>query len=181
VVTLYFVLLALTAVERVVEMVVSLSNARWSFARGGRELGREHFPTMVALHSAFLLGCAVEPVLRGRTTLAAVWPVALVVAVGCQTLRWWCIWTLGRQWNTRVIVVPGLERVASGPYRWLRHPNYLAVVLEGVALPAVSGAWTTAVVFSIANAFLLRTRLLTENRALDLLGQGGLHEAGTSS
>ncbi len=177
----YYVLLALTAAERLLEMIVSTTNAKWSFARGGREVGREHFPVMVALHTAFLVGCAVEPWLRGRTTLSGIWPLALPVAIGCQVLRWWCITTLGRQWNTRVIVVPGLKRVTSGPYRWLPHPNYLAVVLEGIALPAVSGAWLTATVFTIANAFLLRTRLLSENRALHLLGQGGLHEAGTGS
>jgi methyltransferase len=175
-VTLYYALLALTAAERLFEMAVSASNAKWSFAKGGREVGRGHFPVMVLLHTAFLLGCALEPWLRGRTTLPHGWQLAFAVAIGCQALRWWCIATLGRQWNTRVIVVPGLKRVASGPYRFLRHPNYLAVALEGIALPAVSGAWVTAAVFTIVNAFLLRTRLTTENRALDLLG-GGLREA----
>ena len=81
-------------------------------------------------------------------------------------LRWWCITTLGRQWNTRVVVVPGAARVAGGPYRFIPHPNYAAVVLEGAALPLVGGAWITALVFSMANAALLRTRIRVEDEAL---------------
>jgi methyltransferase len=169
VVKLYFVLVAMTALERLAEIVVSTSNARWSLARGGRETGRGHFPAMVALHTAFLVGCVVEPVLRGRTSLPAIAPLALAVAIACQALRWWCIATLGRQWNTRVIVVAGLPRISTGPYRWLRHPNYVAVAVEGIALPAVSGAWITAGVFTLANALLLWTRLRAENRALEAL------------
>jgi methyltransferase len=88
------------------------------------------------------------------------------VVLASQTLRWWCIVTLGPQWNTRVIVVPGATRVATGPYRWLSHPNYVAVVAEGIALPLVHTAWLTAVVFTALNALLLRTRLRVENAAL---------------
>ena len=86
-----------------------------------------------------------------------------------QALRWWCIATLGPRWNTRVIVVPGLAPVRSGPYRWLSHPNYVAVVAEGVALPLVHASWVTALVFTIANAGLLAVRLRAENAALATL------------
>jgi methyltransferase len=81
-------------------------------------------------------------------------------------LRWWCITVLGHQWNTRVIVVPGLARIERGPYRWMRHPNYVAVVLEGIALPLVHSSWITAVAFTVLNAFLLRRRIRVENQAL---------------
>ena len=93
----------------------------------------------------------------------------LVLVVAAQGLRWWCIATLGRRWNTRVIVVPGLAPVTGGPYRLLRHPNYVAVVVEGVALPMVHGAWITAVVFTVANAALLRVRIRAEDAALATL------------
>ena len=79
------------------------------------------------------------------------WPM-LALVLASQALRWWCIATLGRRWNTRVIVVPGLPLVTGGPYRWLRHPNYVAVVVEGVALPLVHAAWVTALVFTVLNA-----------------------------
>jgi methyltransferase len=88
------------------------------------------------------------------------------VVVLAQALRWWCITVLGPRWNTRVIVVPGLPLVERGPYRWLRHPNYVAVVLEGVALPLVHSAWITAVAFTVVNAGLLRVRISSENAAL---------------
>lgn len=176
--TVYYALLAFTVAERLAEMALSRANAAWSFARGGREQGGGHFPVMVVLHAAFLAACAVEPLALHRQPAPALTAVAVVVALGCQALRWCCIATLGRQWNTRVIVVPGLARVTGGPYRWIRHPNYLAVVVEGVALPAAGGAWITAVVFTLANAWLLRTRIATENRALGLLQQGEVGETG---
>jgi methyltransferase len=89
--------------------------------------------------------------------------------VASQALRWWCIATLGRRWNTRVIVVPGLAPVTSGPYRFLAHPNYVAVVVEGIALPLVHEAWLTALVFTGANAALLTVRIRAENAALRTL------------
>lgn len=171
--TLFWVVLGLTAVERLAELVVSARNARWSFERGGVESGRGHFPAMVALHSALLVGCAVEVVVADRPFVPWLgWP-ALVLVVVSQVLRWWCIGVLGRRWNTRVIVVPGLPLVDRGPYRWLRHPNYVVVVLEGLALPLVHSAWLTAVVFTVLNAvLLLRFRIPAEERALSGVTQG---------
>jgi methyltransferase len=90
----------------------------------------------------------------------------LALVVASQALRWWCIATLGHQWNTRVIVVPGLPLVSAGPYRWLRHPNYVAVVVEVAALPLVHTAWVTALVFTLANAAVLAVRIPVEERAL---------------
>ena len=164
--TAYLVLIAATACERLVEMVLSKRNARWSFDQGGVEHGRGHFPFMVALHTAFLFGCALEVWALDRPFLPRLgWP-ALTLAIGCQGLRWWCIATLGRRWNTRVIVVPGLEPIRRGPYQWLAHPNYVAVVTEGLALPLVHTAWITAIAFTVLNAMLLRTRIRCENAAL---------------
>lgn len=163
--TLFYVVLGLTALERAVELVVAQRNARWAFRLGAVEAGRGHFPPMVALHSALLVAALLEA--PHRSFLPALgWP-ALVAVAGAQALRWWCVATLGRQWNTRVIVVPGLALVRSGPYRWLRHPNYLAVVVEGVALPLVHSAWVTATAFTALNAvLLLRFRIPAEERAL---------------
>jgi methyltransferase len=90
----------------------------------------------------------------------------LVLVLAAQGLRWWCIATLGKQWNTRVIVVPGMPLVATGPYRWLRHPNYVAIAVEVFALPMVHTAWVTAIVFSLANVALMAVRIPTEERAL---------------
>jgi methyltransferase len=113
-----------------------------------------------------LVACVVEVVAADRPFLPWLgWPM-LAVVLAAQALRWWCIVTLGNQWNTRVIVVPGLPLVSAGPYRWLRHPNYLAVALEVAALPLVHTAWVTAVLFTSANAAVLSVRIRVEERAL---------------
>ena len=165
--TWWFTLLVLAvAVERLVELVIARRNLRWAVERGGREFGREHFRWMVLLHVGLLVGSLLEVWLLQPPWLPWLgWPMLALVLLA-QVLRWWCIATLGRQWNTRVVVVPGLPLVNSGPYRWLRHPNYVAVVVEGFALPLVHTAWITAAVFSALNGVLLRTRIRTENHAL---------------
>jgi methyltransferase len=172
-VTGYIALIVLVAVERLAELVVSTRNARWSFARGGIETGRRHYPFMVVLHTGLLVGCLLEVAVFDRPFLPWLgWPM-LAVVIAAQVLRWWCIRTLGPQWNTRVIVVPGLPRVTGGPYRWFAHPNYVAVVIEGIALPLVHTAWITAIVFTVLNAWVLRVRLADENEALRQLTGGG--------
>lgn len=168
---LFTAVVVATALERLLELVVSARNARWSFAHGGVESGRGHFPAMVALHTGLLVACLAEAYLADRPFLPWLgWP-ALALVVASQALRWWCITTLGPRWNTRVIVVPSLPLVTGGPYRWLRHPNYVAVVVEGLALPLVHTAWVTALAFTVLNAvLLLRFRIPAEERALELAG-----------
>ncbi len=161
----YVVLVVLVGFERVAELVVSLRNASWSFAQGGVESGRGHYPFMVALHTGLLAGCLVEA--AHRPFVPALGWTMLVIVLLSQGLRWWCITVLGRQWNTRVIVAPGLRLVARGPYRWMRHPNYVAVVAEGIALPLVHTAWVTAVVFTVLNIPLLAIRIRSEEAALN--------------
>lgn len=163
----YLVLILATGAERVVELVLSTRHARAAFSRGGVEYGRRHFPWMVALHTGLLLACLAEVYFAGRPFLPWLgWPMLALVVLS-QALRYWCIAALGPQWNTRVIVVPGLSLVTRGPYRWLRHPNYVAVVVEGFALPLVHTAWLTALAFTVLNAVLLLAfRIPTEDRAL---------------
>jgi methyltransferase len=164
--TAFTILVALVGLERLAELVVSNRNAAWSLALGGRETGRRHYPVMVVLHSGLLAGALLEAWLRRPEVPGALAWSMLTLVLASQALRWWCISTLGRRWNTRVIVVPGLPLVDSGPYRFLSHPNYVAVVVEGIALPLVHASWITALVFSVANAGLLAVRLNVENTAL---------------
>ncbi|WP_182111279.1 MULTISPECIES: isoprenylcysteine carboxyl methyltransferase family protein [unclassified Actinotalea] len=169
---LFDLVVAVTALERLAELVVSTRNARWSFARGGVETGKGHFPPMVALHTGLLAACVVEVHAFDRPFIPVLGWTALAAVVASQALRWWCIGTLGPQWNTRVIVVPGLPLVNRGPYRFLRHPNYLVVVAEGIALPLVHTAWVTALAFTVLNAvLLLGFRIPAEERALAALPQ----------
>ena len=163
----YLVLILLTGAERIAELVISKRNARWAFSRGGVEYGFGHFPYMVALHTGLLLACIAEVFFAHRPFIPWLgWPM-LVIALACPAGRYWVIRTLGTQWNTRVIVVPGMALVTGGLYRYLRHPNYVIVVVEGIALPLVHTAWVTAIAFTVLNAvLLLGFRIPTENRAL---------------
>ncbi len=165
----FLALVLAVGAERVAELVVSERNRRWSLARGGVETGAGHYPAMVVLHTGLLVGAVLEVGALDRPFHGWLgWPM-LAVVLAAQGLRWWCIATLGRQWCTRVVVVPGLPAVTRGPYRLLRHPNYVAVAAEGIALPLVHTAWITALVFTLANAVLLRVRISTEERALTAL------------
>ena len=165
----YLALLAGTGGERLLELVISARNARWALANGGREEGRGHFPAMVALHTGLLVACALEPVLAPRPFLPVLGIPAVVVVLAAQALRYWCILSLGRRWNTRIVVVPGLPLVRRGPYRFLPHPNYLVVAVEGVALPLVFTGWLTALVFTVLNAvLLLRFRIPAEEAAMSV-------------
>jgi methyltransferase len=166
---LFTVLVALVGLERVAELAVSRRNAAWSMSRGGVEVGQGHFPPMVALHTGLLVGALVEVWVRRPGFVPELGYPMLALVLASQALRWWCIATLGHRWNTRVIVVPGLAPVRRGPYRWLSHPNYVAVVVEGLALPLVHTAWLTAVAFTVANAALLTVRIRVENAALRTL------------
>jgi methyltransferase len=164
--TAFTVLVVLVGIERLAELVVSKRNAAWSFERGGVETGFSHYPPMVVLHTGLLVGALVEAYVRDpHVPSALAWTMLLVVVLS-QALRWWCIRTLGPQWNTRVIVVPGMVPVQKGPYELFSHPNYVAVVLEGIALPLVHACWVTAAVFTLLNAVLLAVRLRVENAAL---------------
>ena len=165
----YVLLVAAVGLERVAEIVVARRNLAWSRAQGGVEFGAGHYPFMAVLHTVFLLACVAEVVFLHRPFLPALgWPM-LAIVIAAQALRWWCVSTLGRQWNTRVVVIPGAPRVSGGPYRFLSHPNYVAVAAEGIALPLVHSAWITAVVFTALNIPLMVTRVSAENAALERL------------
>lgn len=155
----------LVTLERLAELVVARRNEQWARDRGGVEHGAGHYPVMVALHSGLLAAIPTEAVRRDRQPPRA-WPVLLGVCLAAQGLRWWCIATLGPRWNTRVIVLPDTPPITSGPYRVIPHPNYVAVVAEGAALPLLAGATWTATAFSAANAVLLRHRIRVEDAAL---------------
>lgn len=163
---LYTLLVALVAVERVVELVVARRHEKRLAARGGRPVGDRHYPVMVVLHTSFLVACALEPWLLDRPFLPPLGFPSLALVAGTMALRWWTISTLGDRWTTRIWVVPGEAPVQGGPFRWLRHPNYLAVAVELFALPLVHAAWLTAAVFGGANLVLLAHRIRVEDRAL---------------
>jgi len=163
---LYFAVLGFVVVERLVEMWLSARNASRVRSRGGIEVGQRHYVVMVALHAAFLVSCVVEATVGGAVPHRVLGWLALAAIVVSMALRYWAIASLGDRWNTRVLVEPGREAVHAGPYRFFRHPNYVAVVVEIFALPLIHGAWRTSLIFSVANLLLLRVRIRVEEAAL---------------
>lgn len=159
-------LVAAVATLRLLELRISRRNFRALVARGGVEHGGSHYPWMVALHTGWLVAAPAEVWLAHRPLLPPLAVAMLLLLAAGTALRMWAIASLGGRWCTRVVVVPGLPLVNGGPYRWFRHPNYLGVMLEMVALPLVHSAWITAAAFGGANCLLLRRRIAVEERAL---------------
>src|SRR5260370_42653230 len=167
---MYYLLILVVGIERLIELFVAKRNARWAFSQGGKEFGHDHYPVMVTLHTALLLGCVIEVWGLHRPFIGWLgWPMLAVVAAS-QVLRWWCVATLGRRWNTLVIVMPDAPLVRRGPYRFLHHPNYVAVGGEGIALPPIPTAGVTALCFPGPDALLLPLRTQVGHQALGYAG-----------
>lgn len=149
--------------QRLLELRLARENERWARENGAVEYGQGHYWTFFVLHPAWLL-CTL---LEGRASRGKVNGLALAGLLLLQPLRYWVIRTLGRYWNTRILIVPGGQRVKGGPFRLIKHPNYAVVALELAAAPLTVGAWRTALVFSLLNAaLLLLVRIPGEEAAL---------------
>jgi methyltransferase len=156
--------LAVLAAQRAGELVHSARNQRRLLARGGREHAGGHFPLLVLVHGLFPLALAGEVLALGARP-GPLWPLWLGLWLAAQALRYWAVATLGERWTVRIWILPGVPPVRHGPYRWLRHPNYLAVALELVAAPLMFGAWRTALAISALNLIALAIRIRAEERA----------------
>ena len=151
----------LVVAQRLVELAYARRNSRRLLAEGGVEVGARHYPAIVALHAAWLVALAV--------TVPADTPANLPLLAGfiaLQGVRLWVLASLGRYWTTRVITVSGVPLVRRGPYRFMRHPNYLVVIAEIAVLPLIFGAWQIAAIFSALNVALLAHRIRVEDAAL---------------
>jgi methyltransferase len=153
-------ILALVTLQRLVELMISRRNTRVLLAQGAYEAAPDHYPLIVALHALWLAALWLQ--VPGRAIL---WPLIGIFAI-LQFGRIWVLATLGRRWTTRIIVLPGAPLVSSGPYRFMRHPNYMIVIAEIAILPLAFGLWGTALAFSVANAAILAIRIRAEARAL---------------
>ena len=153
-------ILALVTVQRLTELILANRNTRRLTALGGKEFGRGHYPAMIALHVAWL--GSLWLIAPGRAV--SLWLLALYLIV--QLGRVWAVASLGERWTTRIIVLPGAPLVRRGPYRFVRHPNYIVVSLEIALLPLVFGLWLHALIFTLLNAAMLAVRIRAENNAL---------------
>ncbi len=155
-----YLILALVTLQRLGELVLARRNTRLLLSNGAHEASPGHYPLIVAVHGLWLI--ALWVLAPGRPV---VWPlIALFVLL--QLARLWVLATLGRRWTTRIIVTPGAPLVAGGPFRFVRHPNYVVVVLEIAILPLAFGLWELALIFSVLNAVVLAIRIRAEEKAL---------------
>jgi methyltransferase len=168
------VFVGLIVVQRLLELAHAKRNLAWALENGGKEYAAEHYPYMVLLHSSWIVALLLEGWWRGAS-LAPLWWLWLGLFVLAQVGRYHVISSLGKLWNTRIVIVPGAKLVKTGLYTYLKHPNYLVVALELLVAPLVFGAWVTALVFSVLNALLLLVfRIPAEEKALATLAESAL-------
>lgn len=153
---------------RLIELMIAKSNEKWMKQRGAVEFGAAHYRYMVIMHMLFFVAFIVEKIFLNRG-LTLFWPVLLLVFVISQFLRGWVILSLGRYWNTKIIVLPSANVIMSGPYRFLRHPNYCIVTLEFMVIPLLFSASYTFIIFSLLNMLMLAIRIPAEEKALKSL------------
>jgi methyltransferase len=162
---MFAVLFSYLILLRLGELALAERNRRWAMARGGQEWDPGHYRVIVAAHIMFYFSLWLEWRYRSHGW-SDLWPAWLALLTAAQVLRLWAILALGRRWNTRIIVVPQMRLVTAGPYRFIRHPNYVAIIIELISIPALCGAYFTAVAFSLANAWILARRIPREEEAL---------------
>lgn len=161
----FFILLLFVVTQRLVELVIARRNEKTMKAKGAYEIGASHYPYMIALHSLFFI-CLIAEVLYFDLRPSSFFPYMLLLFLLVQGLRVWCLASLGTFWNTKIIILPGAKVVAKGPYVFIRHPNYLIVLIEIALLPLMFGAYFTAITFSMLNIVMLSVRIPIEERAL---------------
>lgn len=162
----FLVFLGCVGIERLGEIQLSRRHQRDLASRGAHKHSDPGYRWMVALHAGVLIGAALEVILLSRPFLAPLAGFALLFFALATLLRWWVIRTLGIHWNTEVMDSGSLGVISGGPFRWIRHPNYLGVFVELIALPLIHTAWLTAAAAGILNVFVLRNRLRVEERLL---------------
>lgn len=159
------VLVSCITLQRIAELQVAAANRKWALAAGAQEYGKRHYCLFFLLHIGWMISWMIES--YSRQEMNAIWLVWLGAFCVAQILRYWCIHSLGRHWNTRILVIPGVKMIRSGPYRYFPHPNYAAVAIEMLSVPLMFNAWITALLFSLLNALLLiKIRIPAEEEAL---------------
>ncbi|MFD1738457.1 isoprenylcysteine carboxyl methyltransferase family protein [Bacillus salitolerans] len=162
---LFYLFFSYILLQRVFELKIAKSNEMWMKERGAIEYGRQHYPIIVVLHVAFLFFFFIE-VLAFERKLSSLWLFLLFLFIVTQGLRIWVLASLGKFWNTKIIILPNATIVNKGPYQYLRHPNYVIVVLEILIIPLMFQAYWTAIFFSLLNLWMLSIRIKVEEEAL---------------
>jgi len=165
---LFWIFIAILIVQRISELLLARRNERVVRAKGAREYDEKGYKVIVLMHVFFFISLITEYILLGRT-LNHYWLPLLILLLLTQILRYWAISTLGYYWNTKILVTPNTRPAQGGPYKYIRHPNYLAVIIEIVIIPLIFSCYLTSVIFTILNLLLLKRRIRLEEKALSAL------------
>lgn len=161
----FTLIISIVIIQRLVELFVAKRNEKWMLRQGAFEAGARHYPLMVMMHITFFLSLPLEVSIVDRS-LSPFGPALLTVFLIAQVARVWCLSSLGKFWNTKILILPGADVVQKGPYRFIRHPNYVIVTTELLVLPLLFNAYFTAIVFSLLNLWMLSVRIPVEEKAL---------------
>lgn len=162
---IFICVVSFVIIQRIIELFVARKNEQWILAQGGYEVGARHYPFMVAIHVGFFISLIFEVMVFERS-IPSYWGLLFMIFVCLQLMRVWVISSLGKFWNTKIIVLPGAHVVKKGPFNFIRHPNYVVVTLEIITIPLMFGAYFTALVFTILNFVILSVRIPIEEAAL---------------
>lgn len=158
------VLIGVIICQRLVELYIAKRNEKWMKARGGIERGKKHYKWFIVLHVLFFLSIIAE--VSANPAPRQLNYFLFIIFIATQMGRIWCIYTLGRFWNTKIIVLPRVSLIKKGPYKYMKHPNYLIVLIELFVIPLLLGAYFSAILFPMLHLGLLRLRVPQEDRAL---------------
>ncbi|MCZ2260741.1 isoprenylcysteine carboxyl methyltransferase family protein [Sporosarcina sp. G11-34] len=162
---LFAFVITIVIIQRLTELIIAKRNETWMRNQGAFEVGARHYPIMVTMHVMFFVSLLLEVVIVNRP-LSPLWVVYLSVFLVAQVARIWCLTSLGKFWNTKIIILPGADVVKKGPYAFIRHPNYVIVTTELLVLPLIFSAYFTAILFTMLNIWMLSVRIPTEEKAL---------------
>ena len=164
----FIVLIAFIALQRIIELYIARGNEKWMKQQGAIEFGQGHYKYMVLLHFCFFIFLSAETLLLKRG-ISPIWPVFLSLFCAAQAIRIWVIASLGKYWNTKIIILAQTRVVKKGPYQFIKHPNYLVVALELLVVPLLFNSYYTAILFTFLNILMLKVRIPMEEHALKTL------------
>lgn len=164
----FFIFVGLIVFQRITELVIARKNEAWMKRQGAIEFGQRHYPAMVSIHTAFFIFFILEVILFDKK-LSDYWPVLLALFIFTQAMRVWALASLGRFWNTKIIILPGADVIKKGPYKIIKHPNYLIVAIELIVIPLMFNAYISMAIFTLLNILILSIRIPAEEKALNEL------------
>jgi methyltransferase len=157
----FIIFISFFILQRLSELIIAKRNEKWLLQQGAVEYGKAHYPFMIAMHTLFIVSIITEYVWRGQPPIDWLFLVLFLIVL---SFKFWALSSLGKYWNTKIYRIPGVYPVKKGPYKFLKHPNYMEVVCEIAVIPLVFHLYYTAIIFTVLNAAMLTVRIREENR-----------------